>query len=85
MRVIYDKTTFPTVHRLTGIKLVPGEFEVENEEKAKKLIELGLVRAVSPPAPTSDEPEPETNDDAVSEETREVEETDFDEEQEEVG
>ena len=82
MRVIYDKTTFPTVHRLTGIKLIPGEFDVENEKKAKTLIELGLVTAVGPPAPTIDEPEPE-DDDAVSEETREVEETDFDEEQEE--
>ena len=84
MRVIYDKTTFPTVHRGLGIKLIPGEFEIENEEKAKKLIELGLVRAAGPPAPTSDEPEPETNDDAISEETREVEEIDF-EEQEEDG
>lgn len=81
MKVVYDKTTFPTVHRLTGIKLIPGEFEVENEEKAKKLIELGLVRAVGPPTPTADEPEPE-EDDAVSEETREVEEIDFDEQEE---
>ncbi len=83
MRVIYDKTPFACVHRI-GVKLVPGEFEIENEEAAKILIELGIVTSVSPPAPTVDEPEPETNDDAVSdEETREVEETDFDEEQEE--
>ena len=81
MRVLYDKTTFPTVHRLTGIKLIPGEFEVENEEKAKTLIELGLVTAVGPPALTFDEPEPEEDDDAVSEETREVEETDIEQEE----
>lgn len=82
MRVIYDATPFACVHRI-GIKLVPGEFEIEDEEKARKLIELGIVRAVSPPVPTVDEPEPEDHDDAVSDETREVEETDFDEDQEE--
>lgn len=82
MRVIYDKTTFATVHRGLGIKLIPGEFEIADEEKAKTLIELGLVRAASPPVLTSDEPEPETNDDAVSSETREVEETDDEMEEE---
>lgn len=81
MRVLYNATTFATIHRRTGVKLVPGEFEIPDEEKAQKLIELGLVTAVSPPVRTADEPEPEDNDDAVSEETREVEETDDEEEE----
>ena len=78
---MYDATSFACLHRKTGVKLVPGEFEIENEESAKILLELGIVRSVSPPA-SVDEPEPEDHDDAVSE-VREVEETNFDGEEEE--
>ncbi len=83
MRVRYDKTPYPTVHRQTGVKLIPGEFEIENEKRAKKLIEIGLVSAVSPPAPTEGEPEPETEDTVSEVEDQREEETDFDDDNQE--
>ena len=84
MRVFYDKTTYPTVHRKLGVKLVPGEFDCP-DEKAEKLIELGLVTAVSPPAPTTvDESEPETTDTVSEVEEREDLETESESEEEQA-